>query len=115
MILNAEQLMIRDMARRFAVEQLAPFAGEWDRECTFPAAAIREMGELGLLGMLIPQNWDGAGADHGVLRTGAGGDRRGRRRHVDDYERAEFRRLHAAVPLRVGGAKRTLAQAHGSW
>ena len=64
MILNAEQLMIRDMARRFAVEQLAPFAGEWDRECTFPAAAIREMGELGLLGMLIPQNWDGAGADH---------------------------------------------------
>ena len=64
MILNAEQLMIRDMARRFAVEQLAPFAGEWDRECTFPAAAIREMGELGLLGMLIPPNWDGAGADH---------------------------------------------------
>ena len=57
-------MMIRDMARRFAAEQQAPFAGEWDRECTFPAAAIRDMGELGLLGMIVPPKWDGTGADH---------------------------------------------------
>src|SRR5262245_30390129 len=56
--------MIRDMARSFAAERLAPFAAEWDREHRFPAEALREMGALGLLGMLIPPRWDGAGADH---------------------------------------------------
>jgi len=64
MQLSEEQIMIRDMARAFATEQLAPFAAEWDRTHTFPAAAIRQMGELGLLGMLVPEEWGGAGADH---------------------------------------------------
>ena len=56
--------MIRDMARRFAREELAPHAGEWDRNATFPTEAVRQMGELGLLGMLTPEEYDGAGADH---------------------------------------------------
>ena len=64
MQLSEEQTMIRDMARAFATEQLAPFAAEWDRTHTFPAHAIRQMGELGLLGMLVPEEWGGAGADH---------------------------------------------------
>lgn len=64
MILSEEQEMIRDMARAFAQEQLAPHAAEWDRTATFPDAAIRQMGELGLLGMVVPEEWDGAGADH---------------------------------------------------
>lgn len=64
MILNSDQTMIRDLARRFAAERLAPFAADWDRDCTFPAAALKEMGELGLLGMLVPPAWDGTGADH---------------------------------------------------
>ena len=64
MQLTEEQTMIRDMARTFAAEQLAPHAAEWDRTHTFPADAIRQMGELGLLGMLVPADWDGAGADH---------------------------------------------------
>lgn len=64
MQLSEEQIMIRDMARAFATEQLAPFAAEWDRTHTFPTAAVRQMGELGLLGMLVPEEWDGAGADH---------------------------------------------------
>jgi alkylation response protein AidB-like acyl-CoA dehydrogenase len=64
MQLSEEQIMIRDMARAFAAEQLAPFAAEWDRTHTFPADAIRQMGELGLLGMLVPEEWGGAGADH---------------------------------------------------
>ena len=64
MRLSEEQTMIRDMARDFAREQLAPHAAEWSRDATFPGAAIRQMGELGLMGMLIPEAWDGAGADH---------------------------------------------------
>ena len=64
MQLTEEQTMIRDMARAFAAEQLAPHAAEWDRTHTFPADALRQMGELGLLGMLVPEEWGGAAADH---------------------------------------------------
>ena len=67
MLLSEEQTMIRDMARAFAAEQLAPNAGEWDRTHAFPADAIRQMGELGLLGMLVPEEWGGAGAGHVAL------------------------------------------------
>jgi len=63
MILDQHQLMIRDMARSFAREQLAPFAADWDREARFPSEAVAAMGELGLLGMLVPQEWGGAGVD----------------------------------------------------
>ena len=63
-MLTEEQTMIRDMARAFAREELAPHAAEWDRTHTFPADAIRKMGELGLLGMVVPDEWDGAGADN---------------------------------------------------
>ncbi len=56
--------MIRDMARNFAAERLTPFAAEWDRTSHFPAAALAEMGRLGLLGMLVPEDYDGAAADH---------------------------------------------------
>src|SRR5512144_1130826 len=67
MVLTEEQTMIRDMARAFAVEQLAPNAGEWDRTHAFPADAVRQMGELGMLGMLVPEEWGGAGAGHVAL------------------------------------------------
>jgi alkylation response protein AidB-like acyl-CoA dehydrogenase len=61
MRLNEEQVMIRDMARDFAQEKLAPHAAQWDRDATFPREAVMEMGSLGLLGMLVPPEWDGAG------------------------------------------------------
>jgi len=64
MIPTEHQTLIRDMARRFAAERLAPFAAEWDRSERFPAEAVREMGRLGLLGMLVPAAYDGAGSDH---------------------------------------------------
>ena len=64
MSLNEHQIMIRDMARSFAAERLAPFAAEWDRDARFPAEAVKAMGELGLLGMLVPPEWGGAGVDH---------------------------------------------------
>src|SRR4051812_28761938 len=64
MIFNSDQTMIRDMSRQFARERLAPAAAARDREHQFPAEALRQMGQLGLLGMLVPPEWDGVGTDH---------------------------------------------------
>ncbi|WP_421928532.1 acyl-CoA dehydrogenase family protein [Neoaquamicrobium sediminum] len=64
MLLNEDQTMIRDMARRFAQERLKPFSAEWDRSKTFPRDRIAEMGELGLMGMLVPAAYDGAKTDY---------------------------------------------------
>ncbi len=60
MILTEEQTMIRDMAREFARERLAPGASERDRNGTFPADLLAEMGELGLYGMTTPEEWGGS-------------------------------------------------------
>ena len=64
MILTQEQEMIRDSLRAFAQERLAPFAAEWDKNHTFPAQALKELGELGALGMCVPEEWGGAGMDY---------------------------------------------------
>ena len=64
MILNTEQEMIRDSMRDFAREQLAPFASEWDKQHTFPAAALKALGELGAMGVVVPEQWGGAGMDY---------------------------------------------------
>ncbi len=58
-----EQLMIRDMARDFAQTELAPNADQWERDGTVPKAVLRRMGELGLMGVLAPEEWGGANAD----------------------------------------------------
>jgi len=62
MVLSEEQILIRDMARAFAREQLAPYAAEWDRDSRFPKEALAEMGRLGLMGIQIPEAYGGAGA-----------------------------------------------------
>ena len=64
MILTQEQEMIRDAMRAFAQERLAPFAAEWDKHHTFPADALKELGELGAMGMCVPEEWGGAGMDY---------------------------------------------------
>ena len=64
MRLSEEQILIRDTARHFAQAELAPKAAEWDREARFPQDAVAEMGRLGFMGMLVPPELDGAGADH---------------------------------------------------
>ncbi|MSP87323.1 MAG: acyl-CoA dehydrogenase [Alphaproteobacteria bacterium] len=64
MQLSEDQIMIRDMAREFAREKLAPGAAERDRSSAFPRAAVDEMGQLGLMGMLVPEAWGGSAADH---------------------------------------------------
>ena len=64
MILTQEQEMIRDAMRDFARERLAPFAAEWDRQCTFPRQALQQLAGLGAFGMVVPEAWGGAGMDY---------------------------------------------------
>ncbi|MFO0295506.1 MAG: acyl-CoA dehydrogenase family protein [Rhodospirillales bacterium] len=64
MLLTEAQALIRDTAREFARARLAPGAAARDRESRFPQAEIAEMGALGFMGMLVPEDWGGAGADH---------------------------------------------------
>jgi len=67
MLPSPEQVMIRDTLRQFAQERLAPFAATWDREHTFPQQALRELAELGVLGMTVAEQWGGAGLDYRCL------------------------------------------------
>ena len=64
MHLTEEQTMVRDMARAFAAEHLAPHAAARDRAGAFPKSVLREMGQLGLMGMTVPEEWGGAGIDN---------------------------------------------------
>ncbi|WP_321800545.1 acyl-CoA dehydrogenase family protein [Caballeronia sp. J97] len=64
MILTQEHEMVRDSIRTFASERLAPHAAEWDKSHIFPADALRELGELGALGMVVEEKWGGAGMDY---------------------------------------------------
>ncbi len=58
--LSEEQMLIRDMARDFAKNELDPNAGEWDQTAEFPVDAIKQMAELGLMGVNIPEDLGGA-------------------------------------------------------
>lgn len=62
--LTGEQRMIRDTARDFAQAELAPHAGAWEDDGWIPDAVVAKMGELGLLGMTVPPEWGGTGADY---------------------------------------------------
>ncbi|MET0684591.1 MAG: acyl-CoA dehydrogenase family protein, partial [Solirubrobacteraceae bacterium] len=61
--LEPEQREIRDLARRVADERIAPRASAWDREHTFPRELFAELGALGLMGVCVPEEHGGAGAD----------------------------------------------------
>ncbi len=69
MILSDTQSQIRDLARDFARERLAPGAAERDRTHSFPRDELKEMGELGLLGMLVPEDY--GGSDTGTVAYAA--------------------------------------------
>ncbi len=62
--LTDEQRMIRDMARDFAREQLSPNAAQWEKDKWIPEAVVVQMGELGLLGMVVPEEWGGTFSDY---------------------------------------------------
>jgi alkylation response protein AidB-like acyl-CoA dehydrogenase len=61
--LTGEQREIRDLAARFAAERIAPHAAAWDRDHTFPSELFGALGELGLMGVCVPEEHGGAGAD----------------------------------------------------
>jgi butyryl-CoA dehydrogenase len=61
--LTDDQREIRDLTRRFADERIAPHASQWDRDHHFPRELFTELGELGLMGVCVPEEHGGAGAD----------------------------------------------------
>ena len=64
MQLTDEQQLIRNTAREFAEKELAPTAAARDEKASFPSDAVQQMGELGFLGMLVPETYNGVEADH---------------------------------------------------
>jgi alkylation response protein AidB-like acyl-CoA dehydrogenase len=69
MVLTEMQEQVREAARAFARERLAPGAAARDAEHRFPGVELREMGELGFLGMLVPEEY--GGSDTGTLAYAA--------------------------------------------
>ena len=61
--LSAEQREIQALARDVVESEIVPHASEWDREHRFPRALIARLGELGLMGVCVPEEYGGAGAD----------------------------------------------------
>lgn len=67
MILSAEQSMVQDMMRDFSQSVLKPTAAERDKTHQFPHQELKALGELGALGMTVPEQWGGAGLDYSAL------------------------------------------------
>jgi alkylation response protein AidB-like acyl-CoA dehydrogenase len=61
--LSPEQREIQALARDFGAEKIEPYASEWDREHRFPRDLFGELAELGLMGVCVPEEYGGAGAD----------------------------------------------------
>jgi len=64
MLLTGEQVLVRDTMRAFAQAELAPNAARWDREHHFPRDELAALGELGAMGMVVPERWGGAAMDY---------------------------------------------------
>ncbi len=63
-MLSDEQQMVRDMCRKFADNELAPKAAEYDRTHEFPWEPVKKLGEMGMLGVVYPEEYNGAGMDY---------------------------------------------------
>jgi butyryl-CoA dehydrogenase len=61
--LTEEQRQVRDLCREFADRELKPNARKWDEEHRFPREAVKQLGEMGLMGVAVPTDWGGAGMD----------------------------------------------------
>ena len=66
-MLTEDQKLIRDTVRDFAKTELTPYSGGWSERSEFPASALNKMAELGLWGMMVPEEWGGAGSDTASL------------------------------------------------
>lgn len=67
MPLTQTETLIRDIAHRFAREQVVPRAREWDEKDEFPTDIVARLGELGMMGVTVPEEWDGTGASYTAL------------------------------------------------
>ena len=63
-ILNDEQRKIQEIVRKFCQEEIIPVASEMDKRHEWPSDLLKQMGEMGLMGMPIPKEFGGAGTDH---------------------------------------------------
>jgi hypothetical protein len=66
-MLTDEHRLLRESLREFSQQRLAPFAAEWDRNATFPKAALAELAALGTFGIAVPDHYGGAGMDYLAL------------------------------------------------
>ena len=62
--LTEEQKTIKQMARAFALEHVAPIAAEIDEKIRFPKETIEKAGEIGFMGLPFPKEWGGYGTDY---------------------------------------------------
>jgi alkylation response protein AidB-like acyl-CoA dehydrogenase len=67
MLLTPEQAQMRDTLRAFARDVLVPNAARWDREHALPRDALRQLGELGAMGVVVPEAHGGAALDYVTL------------------------------------------------
>lgn len=61
--LTEEQREIQRTAREFAAAEITPYTAQWDRDSHFEPSLVKKLGDLGFLGMLIPEQYDGLGLD----------------------------------------------------
>jgi alkylation response protein AidB-like acyl-CoA dehydrogenase len=62
-MLTQDQLSIRSLARDFAAREIRPHAEEWERQGAIPREVVGQLAEMGFLGMLVPEEYDGLGLD----------------------------------------------------
>jgi len=67
MLMQSHHDMLRESVRAFARAELAPRAGQWDRDSTFPREQLKALAAMGLFGVSIPEEWGGAGMDSTAL------------------------------------------------
>ncbi|MYH71820.1 MAG: acyl-CoA dehydrogenase [Acidimicrobiia bacterium] len=67
MFFTEEQEAFRSVVRDFAAQQIAPYAADWDRDHVFPTDTVRAMGDLGLFGLLFPEEYGGGNSDFTTL------------------------------------------------
>lgn len=64
--LTEEQCEVQKLAREFAQAEIAPHASEWDQKAHFEPSLVAKLGELGFLGMMLPEKYEGLGTDTGT-------------------------------------------------
>lgn len=69
MLLSEQELHIQSMAKEFAQQQIKPFSALWDQQHHFPQHIIHHLGELGFLGMLLPEQWGGSDTGYVAYAT----------------------------------------------